>query len=241
MESSGSSPLPLASLKPKMRLEGRVTKISMTGAFVDVGAEQPGLVHISQLKRGHVNRVEDAVQQGQEVEVWVLRVDPANGRLELTMIPPVVVEWSDVKPGARLRGKVVRLERFGAFVDVGAERPGLVHISEMSNEYVGKPGDIVKEGEEIDVVVLDVDRQKRQIRFSMKAAEAPSVEPDDDEGEAPMPTAMELALRQAMQGAPATNTAVQSTPPRHVRQRSTQEDILARTLQGRVRTSPTED
>jgi predicted RNA-binding protein with RPS1 domain len=68
-----------------------------------------------------------------------------------------------------VKGKVVRLETYGAFVDIGAERPGLVHVSELTRGYVKTPNEVIKEGDEIEAKVLDVDRRKRQIRLSMKA------------------------------------------------------------------------
>lgn len=224
----------LSDLKPKMRLEGKVTKVEMFGAFVDVGVGVQGLVHISMLRRAPVNRVEDVVQVGQEVEVWVQRVDPIAGRLELTMIAPLLVEWRELRPGVSLRGKVVKVEKFGAFVDVGAERPGLVHVSEMSRDYVSTPDDVVKVGDQVDVVVLEADRKKRQIRLSMKAAETVTVE--SDEAEPAPPTSMELALRQALE-----QTSEEPAPgvvaPEPRKSRKTQEDILTRTLENRVRTS----
>jgi small subunit ribosomal protein S1 len=236
VEVSSNGSLRLADLKPKMRLDGKVAKISMAGALIDVGVEKPGLLHISQLRRGQVNRVEDVLQEGQELEVWVLRVDKSSERLELTLIPPVQVEWKDLQPGARFRGRVVRLEKFGAFVDIGADRPGLVHVSEMSSEYVRDPGEIVKPGDEVDVVILDVDRKKRQIRFSMKSTEAVSLAVEDEDDDAPMPTAMEIAFHQAMQERASEARAAQEAS-KPARERSTQEDILARTLRSRVRTS----
>ncbi len=240
MELPETPPTQLADLKPKMRLEGKVTKIEMFGAFIDVGVGVPGLVHISMLRQGHVNRVEDAVQEGQTVEVWVHRVEPAAGRLELTMIRPLLVEWKELKPGLRLKGEVARLEKFGAFVDIGAEKAGLVHVSEMSSGYVGNPADVVKVGDEIDVTVLDVDRKKRQIRLSMKVPEVEAVEEPEAEAEAPPPTAMELALRQAMEktGAAKRQEAIAGTGGR--RDRKTQEDIISRTLQTRSRSTSSE-
>lgn len=220
-----------------MRLVGRVTKTEMFGAFVDVGLDQPGMVHISMLRREPVNKVEDVVHQGQEVEVWVHRVDVHSGRLELTMIRPLQLEWKDLKSGVRARGKVVRMEKFGAFVDIGAERPGLVHVSEMSRDYVGDPTDVVKVGDEVDVLVLEVDRKKHQIRLSMKAADIAALTEEDEETEVPSPTPMELALRQAMEQAEKTTQATQASPAPSGRRRKTQEDILTRTLQSRVRSS----
>jgi len=68
-----------------------------------------------------------------------------------------------------VKGKVVRIESYGAFVDIGAERPGLVHVSELTRGYVKSPAEVVKEGDEVEAKVLEVDRRKRQIRLSMKA------------------------------------------------------------------------
>jgi len=215
-----------------------VTRTELYGAFVDVGADKDGLVHISMLQKGNVKRVEDVVQTGQQVQVWVHRVDAGAGRLELSMLRPVATKWKDIKPGLTLQGKVVRLEGFGAFVDVGAERPGLVHISEMSNDYVRSPGDVVSVGDEVEVRVLDVDRKKRQIKLSMKSVEVME-EIEEDEPVEELPTAMELALRQAMgEGAEADANNHQEGGKRGVN-RDEQEDILSRTLSHRVNTQAT--
>src|SRR5659263_591143 len=85
------------------------------------------------------------------------------------MVKPLDLEWRDIKKGMTIKGKVVRLEKFGAFVEIGAERPGLVHISEMAHGYVKQPGDVVKEGDEIEAKVIEVNRRKKQIKLSMKA------------------------------------------------------------------------
>ena len=232
--------LHLKDLKPAMKLEGRVTKTDLAGAFVDVGAECDGLIHISRLKEGQVNRVEDVIQVGQEVEVWVHRVDPKTGRLELSMLKPILLKWKDLKSGDRLKGKIVRIENFGAFVDVGAERPGLVHISEMSNDYVKDPSEVVSLGDEVNVSVIDVDRKKRQIRFSMKDSISDYID-EDEEAEEETPTAMELALRQALEQ---SNEKVQKSPneasTKKQPKRDELEDILNRTLEHRVRTASTE-
>jgi small subunit ribosomal protein S1 len=167
-------------------------------------------------------------------------VEPASGRLELTMIRPLLVDWRELKPGLRLKGKVIRLEKFGAFVDIGAEKPGLVHVSEMSSGYVSNPADVVKVGDEIDVTVLDIDRKKRQIRLSMKVVEVEVVEEQEAESEAPLPTAMEVALRQAMEKSEAgrSREAMAGTGSRW--SRKTQEDIISRTLQTRARSTSSE-
>jgi len=156
-----------SALEPKTKLSGKIIKTTLAGALVDVGNALPGVIHISQLQKDAVNKVEDVVKEGQTVDVWVRRVK--KDRIELTMIEPLGLEWREIQPEMIVKGKVVRLETYGAFVDIGAERPGLVHVSELTRGYVKTPNEVVKEGDEIEAKVLDVDRRKRQIRLSMKA------------------------------------------------------------------------
>jgi len=238
VESTSTSPtsVALADLKEGQKLEGVVSKVELFGAFVDIGAEQQGLIHISKLRHGKVNRVEDEVHEGDRVDVWVEKVDPASGRLELTMIQPVSVQWKDLKPGAIFKGKVVRIEKFGAFVDIGAARPGLVHVSEMRDEFVPDPNQLVSVGDEVDVSVIDIDTKKKQIRLSMKP-QSIEVMLEDDEPEQEIPTAMEVALRQAMEGtARDADKGGAESGGRKAKQRAEMEDILSRTLQRKVNT-----
>jgi len=164
---------PVAALEPKTKLSGKVLKTTLAGALVDVGQSIPGVIHISQLSENAVNKVEDVVKEGQMVDVWVRRVK--KDRIELTMIQPLALEWKEIEPNMVVKGKVVRLESYGAFVEIGAERPGMIHVSELAHGYVKTPSEIVKEGDEIEAKVLDVDRKKKQIKLSMKALE-PEVE-----------------------------------------------------------------
>lgn len=160
-------------LEPKAKLSGKVLKTTLAGALVDVGQTIPGVIHISQLSTEPINKVEDVVKEGQTIEVWVRRVK--KDRIELTMVQPLALEWKEIEPDMIVKGKVVRLETYGAFVDIGAERPGMVHVSELAHGYVKTPGEIVKEGDEVEAKVLDVNRKKKQIKLSMKALE-PEVE-----------------------------------------------------------------
>ena len=160
-------------LEPKTKLSGKVLKTTLAGALVDVGQSIPGVIHISQLSTEPVNKVEDVVKEGQTVDVWVRRVK--KDRIELTMIEPLALEWKEIEPDMVVKGKVVRLEAYGAFVDIGAERPGMVHVSELAHGYVKTPNEIVKEGDEVEAKVLDVNRKKKQIKLSMKALE-PDIE-----------------------------------------------------------------
>ena len=157
-------------IKPKMQFTGKVVKISLAGAAIDIGQAIPAVLHVSQIVPPGdepIKMVSDVLEIGQEVEVWVKRV--REDHVELTMFKPLDLEWRDLKKGMTVKGKVVRLEKFGAFVEIGAERPGLVHISEMAHGYVKQPSDIVKEDDEIEAEVLDVNRRKKQIKLSMKA------------------------------------------------------------------------
>lgn len=161
-------------LEPKTKLSGKVLKTTLAGALVDIGQSVPGVIHISQLQQEAVNKVEDVVKEGQTVEVWVRRVK--KDRIELTMIEPLAFEWKEIQPDMIVKGKITRIETYGAFVDFGAERPGLIHVSELTRGYVKTASEVVKEGEEIEAKVLDVDRRKRQIRLSMKALQPEAVE-----------------------------------------------------------------
>lgn len=231
-------------LKKKDRVTGKVVKTSLAGALVDIGRSKPAVIPISQLRKDQVRRVEDVVKEGDQIEAWVWRMDPKQERIELTMIQPLGLEWRDIKKDSVLKGKVSKLDKFGAFIEVGAERPGLVHISEMSNEYVKTPGDVVKVGDEIEVKVLDVDKRKKQIKLSMKALLAPPEEEEkveieeNQEPEKPVPTAMEVALRKAMgQDEEDDDTPIEDEKPVKAPKTSSKDidELLERTLENRVR------
>jgi ribosomal protein S1 len=239
------APTNLEEVKRKTRFTGKVVKIGLAGAVIDVGLGVPGVIHISQLKQEPVNRVEDVVQIGQEVEVWVRRVSPKGDRIELTMIRPLDLEWREMKKDMVVKGKVVRLERFGAFVDIGAERPGLIHISELTHDYIRNVEEVLKEGDEVEVKILDVDRKKKQIKLSRKAMEEQAIKvaqkeaaPEaDEEIEEPVPTVMEAAMREAMQRVKTRDDeAPQPRDRKSKKSRNDLESIFARTLEHKSRT-----
>ncbi len=219
----------IADLTPKMCLQGVVKNTQLYGAIVDIGLEYDGMVHISQLSPQRVNRVTDVVQQGDQVTVWVTEVNPRKGKIGLTMVKPPDVDWSELAENQVYTGTVTRLERYGAFVDIGAERDGLLHVREMADHYVRNPSDLVKVGDEVTVRVLKLDRRKRRIDLSMLGLE--NAEPDkadEDENQPPAQTAMEIALQRARnQG----KRQRQRSTPRHKPDLSEREDILARTLE----------
>lgn len=242
-------------LEPKTKLSGKVLKTTLAGALVDVGQNIPGVIHISQLSKDSINKVEDVVKEGQTVEVWVRRVK--KDRIELTMIQPLALEWKEIEPEMVVKGKVVRLETYGAFVDIGAERPGMVHVSELAHGYVKTPGEVVKEGDEIEAKVLEVNRKKKQIKLSMKALE-PEIEEfkpakkeakkgnkqgsrkesteeqAQEEAREPELTAMQIAWQEALNKANADKAYKVKRVKSSVSQE--QEDLLHRTLEKRLPT-----
>ncbi len=155
----------------KAHFFGKVVKTSLAGALVDIGTGTPAYLHVSQIVTDKpdqpIKMVVDVLKVDQEVEVWVKKV--REGRVELSMNKPLELDWKDLKAEMVVKGKVVRLEKFGVFVEIGAERPGLIHISELAHGYVKTTGDVVKEGDEVEAMILDVNKKKKQIKLSMKA------------------------------------------------------------------------
>ncbi|MDP3450450.1 MAG: S1 RNA-binding domain-containing protein, partial [Anaerolineaceae bacterium] len=183
-------------IEPKMQFSGKVIKTRLAGAVIDIGVGKPAVLHISQVvapEGVQIKRIEDVLKEGEMIDVWVKKVARKDDeeRIELTMMRPLDLEWREIKIGTTVKGNVVRLEKFGAFVEIGAERPGLVHISEMAHGYVKVPGDVVKEGDEIEAQVIEVNRRKKQIKLSMKALQqAPEIVE-----EKPKPTAKQNPAR----------------------------------------------
>jgi ribosomal protein S1 len=220
----------LEDVRPKMKFTGTVKKIELFGAFVDIGVGRDGLLHISALGPKRVNKVEDVVKVGETVTVWVRKVDPQAGRIDLTLMEAPALDWSEIKAGQVHTGKVTKIEKFGAFVDIGAERPGMVHISELATYRVEEVSEIVKPGQEVDVKVLAVDARKRQIKLSIKALEAADFAADE-EPEAPAMTAMQAALLKAQSAGGEGATKI--TPASRAKARSAreaQEELLKATL-----------
>jgi small subunit ribosomal protein S1 len=235
-----TSPKSISELKRKMQLKGTVARLELYGAFIDIGVGTNAILHISKLPE-KVNRISDALSIGDEVTVWVLSVDRDKEQVTVSMLEPLAVDWGDLKIGQVYNGKVTRLENFGAFMDIGAEKEGLVHISELSHDFIKHPSEVVKVGEETDVQVLGFSKRKRRIDLSRKALlESPEAEvevvvvevEDDEEEEEVVPTAMEIALRRAMTSPPA-ETAPSSAEKKVSstdKVRAEQDDILSRTL-----------
>ncbi|MGO8749044.1 MAG: 30S ribosomal protein S1 [Thermoguttaceae bacterium] len=169
------------SLAPGQIYEGLVRKIMDFGAFVELDGGVDGLLHISQLGWGRVKHPSDVVQEGQRIRVRVDRVDAETGRIGLSYRDLLENPWdtADRKylPNTPYHGRVMKIMEFGAFVELEPGVEGLVHISELSHKRVARVSDVVKEGEEIDVMVLSVDMDAKRISLSMKAVQ-PLPEPE---------------------------------------------------------------
>jgi len=156
-------------------LEGQVKNITDYGAFIDLGGID-GLLHITDMSWGRVAHPSEIVKVGDQLKVVILKYDPSRERVSLGMKQILPDPWSDVRDrypsGTRIKGKVVSLTDYGAFVELEKGIEGLVHVSEMSwTKRVSHPRDVLSEGQEVDVQVLDVDPQNRRISLGLKQTE----------------------------------------------------------------------
>ncbi|GAA0347332.1 30S ribosomal protein S1 [Bacillus carboniphilus] len=165
-------------------MEGTVQRITDFGAFVDIGGVD-GLVHVSQLAHQHVDKPSDVVEVGQTVKVKVLSVDRDNERISLSIKETQPGPWSNINEkaprGTTLTGTVKRLVSYGAFVEVFPGVEGLVHISQISHKHIGTPGEVLKEGQTVQVKVIDVNEQEQRLSLSIKELEEKEEEVKDYE------------------------------------------------------------
>ncbi|MGY3750873.1 30S ribosomal protein S1 [Vagococcus acidifermentans] len=161
-------------------LTGKVARLTDFGAFIDLGGVD-GLVHVSEIAHTHVDKPEDVLTVGDEVNVKVLSVKPEEERVSLSIKETLPGPWTDIDKkapvGSVLTGVVKRLTSFGAFVEVFPGVEGLVHISQISHKHIATPHEALEEGQEIQVKVLEVHPDNERIALSIKALE----QKEDDE------------------------------------------------------------
>jgi small subunit ribosomal protein S1 len=162
----------VASLKEGQVLNGVVKNITDYGAFVDLGGVD-GLLHVTDIAWRRINHPSEALNIGQNVKVQVIRFNPETQRISLGMKQLEADPWEGVDlkypAGAKFRGRVTNITDYGAFVELEPGVEGLVHVSEMSwTKKNVHPGKIVSTSQEVEVMVLDVDPQKRRISLGLK-------------------------------------------------------------------------
>jgi len=160
-------------IRPGEIRKGTVRHLTNFGAFVDLGGVD-GLLHISELSWGRIKHPSEVVQEGDEVEVYILSVDKENKRISLSLKQAQPNPWDTVDErfhvGQIVTGTIVRLVSFGAFVEIEPGVEGLVHISRLADHRVGKPEDVVAVGQEVKVKILDINKEERRISLSLRDA-----------------------------------------------------------------------
>ena len=160
-----------ASLKEGMKVKAIVKSVQDFGAFVDIGGVR-ALLPVSEISRSRVEDINAVLKPGQEIEAAILKLDWSNDKISVSMKATLPDPWDAAagkyKSGDRLTGKIVRLTTFGAFVTLEPGLDGLVHISELgSGKRINHPGEAVKEGEMLDVVIEKVEADKKRISLKL--------------------------------------------------------------------------
>lgn len=174
----------MGDLKEGQVLEGTVQRLTQFGAFVDVGGVD-GLVHVSEIAWNHVDKPADVLSEGDKVKVKVLKVDPEKGKISLSIKAAQPGPWDTAAEqfhtGDIVSGEVKRLVNFGAFVEIAPGVEGLVHISQISHKHIGTPHEVLKEGQTVQVKVLDVNPSEKRVSLSIKETEeAPAPAPKSE-------------------------------------------------------------
>ena len=163
----------IETLKVGDKKTGTVVKLMPFGAFVDIGDVQ-GLLHNQDLSWTRIKHPSEVIQEGQEIDVTVIKVDREAGKVGLgfkdTSKDPWTVNVAELKKGAVVEGVVTRLVDFGAFVRIADFVEGLVHISQISERRIDKPSDVLEEKQTVKVKILDIDLKSKKISLSIKEA-----------------------------------------------------------------------
>lgn len=167
-------------LQPGAEMDGTVVRMEAFGAFIDLGGLD-GMVHVSEVAHDRVNHPAEALKIGDRVRVRVIEAakDPrGRDRISLSIRAALSDPWNELPrelaPGVRMQGKVVRMADFGAFVRLAPGIEGLVHVSEIRNEKTNHPKDVLREGQDVEVRILQVDPMKKRISLSMRDESAPA-------------------------------------------------------------------
>ncbi len=174
----------LQELAPGQMRDGVVRSLRDFGAFVDLGGVD-GLVHVSKMSWERVNHPSEVLKEGQNVKVKIERIDPETGKIGLSYRETMENPWDSVESkypvSTKASGTVSKIMDFGAFVKLEPGVEGLIHISELAHGRVFRTGDAVSEGQQVEVKVLSIDRDKQRIGLSLKALTAAPARAEQDE------------------------------------------------------------
>ncbi len=174
----------LDDLEPGKVVEGTISNIVDFGAFVDLDGID-GLIHISELSWSHVNHPSEVLNVGEKVDVKVLEIDRERQRISLGLKQTQADPWQSVIETYQMNdivpGKVTKVVTFGAFVEIHAGVEGLVHISELADHHVENPREVVNQGDELEVRIIEIDADRRRLSLSLKRV-TPSPDGEGMEG-----------------------------------------------------------
>ncbi len=170
------------------RIKGKVVGLTPFGAFVEIEPGLEGLIHITEMSwTKRPRHPSDVLKEGEEVEAVVLRIDPEQRRLSLGLRQTLPDPWKELPekypPGTVVKGKITGVTDFGVFVEIEDGIEGLVHISELDYEHIDNPAEKFKKGEELEVVVLNIDATDQRVSLSRKRLLPPPVPTEDEEQE----------------------------------------------------------
>jgi small subunit ribosomal protein S1 len=184
-------------LNPGDVVEGTISNIVDFGAFVDLDG-MDGLIHISELSWSHVNHPSEVLEIGQNVRVKVLDIDRDRQRISLGLKQTQSDPWQQVLESYRehdvVEGRVTKVVTFGAFVEILPGVEGLVHISELAQHHVENPREVVQQGQPVNVLILEIDAERRRLSLSLKRVEDGAVPKPRADGAESVHTAPPLAL-----------------------------------------------
>ena len=170
------------------RIKGKVVGLTPFGAFIEIEPGLEGLIHITEMSwTKRPRHPSDVLKEGEEVEAVVLRIDPEQRRLSLGLRQTLPDPWKELPekypPGTVVKGKITGVTDFGVFVEIEDGIEGLVHISELDYEHIDNPAEKFKKGEELEVVVLNIDATDQRVSLSRKRLLPPPVPTEDEEQE----------------------------------------------------------
>ena len=176
-----------AEIENGKKYHGTVKSLTSYGAFVDIGGVD-GMVHVSELSWNRIKTPADVVKVGDEIDVYVISFDPEKKKISLGYKTAEMNPWNQFMTaynvGDVVTAKVVKLMTFGAFAEIMPGVDGLIHISQIADRRIGKPEDVLAEGQEVQVKITDVDAENKRISLSIRALLEPAKEEEEAEVEA---------------------------------------------------------